>query len=254
MERGDEGTSLGYVIAGLGPIAVAAALTLVRDDVASANLALVMVLVVVVAGAVGGRGPGLFAAVVTTASYDFFLTKPYLSMQIESTDDVETTIILLVIGLVVGQIGIVARRRRQAAQRGSDDIARLHRVAELAASGASVDELTAAVCAELEDLLGLESCTFERAPFGFPLARLERGGAVTGSSEHRFVAGAFALPGEGVEIPVLGRGAQVGRLVLEPGEAPARGVTVEQRIVAIALSDQLGAAMAPADGDRPASQ
>jgi hypothetical protein len=254
MDSGDDSSSLGYVIAGLGPITAGAALTSVRGDVDNANLALVLVLVVVTAGAIGGRGPGLFAAVVTALSYDFFLTKPYLSIHIESTDDIETTIILLVIGLVVGQIGVVARRRRMAAQRGSDEIARLHRVAERAATGVSVDELTVDVCDEVKDLLGLESCTFERAPFGFPLARLERGGAITGSSEHRFVAGAFALPREGVEIPVLGRGAQVGRLVLEPGELPTRGVTVEQRIVAIALSDQLGAAMAPVDGNRSASE
>jgi hypothetical protein len=249
MSSPDDRSTVGYVIAGIGPIAVAALLTLVRDDVDNANLALVMVLIVVTAGAVGGRGPGLFAAVVATLSYDFFLTRPYLSMQIDSTDDIETTIILLVIGLVVGQIGVVARRRRSEAERGSEEIARLHRVAERAASGTSIDDLVTDVCGEVEELLHLERCTFESPPLGPPLARLERGGAVTGTSERRFVGGAFALPAEGVEVPVLGRGRQLGRLVLEPGDDPSRGVSVEERIVAIALSDQLGAAMAASDGE-----
>jgi hypothetical protein len=247
MSTRDDRTPVGYVIAGLGPIAVAALLTLVRNDVESANLALVMVLVVVTAGAVGGRGPGLLAAVVTTLSYDFFLTRPYLSMQIDSADEIETTLILLLIGLVVGQIGVVARRRQSQAERGSEEIARLHRVAERAASGTSVEDLVADVCREVEELLHLERCTFERPPLGPPLARLERGGAISGTSERRFVGGAFALPAEGVEVPVLGRGQEVGRLVLEPGEHARQGVSVEEGIVAIALSDQLGAAIAASD-------
>jgi hypothetical protein len=249
MGTRDARTSVGYVIAGIGPIAVAGLLTLVRDDVDNANLALVMVLLVVTAGAVGGRGPGLFAAVITTLSYDFFLTKPYLSLTIDGADDIETTIILLVIGLIVGQIGVVARRHRSEAERGSDEVARLHRVAERAAGGAPVDEVVAAVCTELTELLDLEGCVFERPPYGPPLARLERAGAVTGQTSRRFVGSAFALPSEGVEIPVLGRGQQVGRLVLDPGPDPSRGVSIEERIVAIALSDQLGAAMAASDGE-----
>jgi hypothetical protein len=249
MGSGEDGTFVGYVIGGLGPIAVAALLTLVRGDVDNANLALILVLVVVLAGVIGGRGPGLVAALVTTLSYDFFLTRPYLSLSIDSADDVETTLILLVIGVVVGQIGVVARRRRSAAARGADEIARLHRVAERVANGAPVGEVMPEVCTELEGLLDLEGCTFEPPPVGPPLPRLERSGAVTGATTRRFVGDALALPPEGVEIPVLGRGHQLGRLVLDPGKEPARGVSIEERIVAIALSDQLGAAMAASEGE-----
>ena len=55
----------GYVIGGLAPIAVAAVLVPLRDDVLTANLALVFVLVVVIAAAVGGRGAGALAAVIS---------------------------------------------------------------------------------------------------------------------------------------------------------------------------------------------
>jgi hypothetical protein len=41
---------------------------------------------------------------------------------------------------------------------------------------------------------------------------------------------------------VVGDGHQVGSLVLEPD--PAIGVTLEARVVAVALADQLGAALA----------
>ena len=41
---------------------------------------------------------------------------------------------------------------------------------------------------------------------------------------------------------VFGRGRQFGRLVLVPD--PAVGVSIEERVVAVALADQLGAAFA----------
>lgn len=245
-EDGFDWSAPGYAIGGIGTIAVAAAMVPLRDHVQTANLALVLVLVVVLAAAVGGRGAGAVAAVVAAISFDFFLTQPYLSLQIESADDLETVVILLVIGLVVGEIVVRARRSRRAAARGSDEIARLHRVAELAATGASVDEVVHAVERELQESLALRDCWFEPAPFGRPLPRLERNGAVTGASERRYVQGELSLPPE-IELPVLGRGRQVGRFVLV---ADARsGASLEERTVAVALSDQLGAVLAL--DDRP---
>ena len=70
------------------------------DELVSTNLALILVVVVVLAAVAGGRGPGAARCARgrccrTTSSS----LVPYLSLTIESADDVETTIILLVIGL-----------------------------------------------------------------------------------------------------------------------------------------------------------
>lgn len=231
----------GYIIGGVGPIAVAGALVPLRNELDNANLALALVVVVVVAAAVGGRGAGALAAVVSAMSYDFFLTRPYLSLTIDSADDVETTIFLLVVGLLVGEIVVRLRRTQRLAARGASEIARLHRVAELAAGGSTVEELEQAVGTELVGLLELRDCFFEAAPVGRPLPRLERNGAVTGVSERRFTGDEFALPPE-VELPVLGRGRQLGRFVLV--SSPTAGASLEERTVAVALSDQLGAVLA----------
>jgi Domain of unknown function (DUF4118) len=236
----------GWTIAIVGPIAVAALLVPFRDELVSTNLALILVVVVVLAAIAGGRGPGVVAAVVAMLSFDFFLTRPYLTMNIESTDDLETAIILLVIGLIVGQLVTVARRSRGAAARGADEVARLHRVAELAAQGASLDELTASVESELMALLELETCRFERPVGDHALPRLERGGAVVGGGARKLVGQDFALPESGVELPVLGRGKLFGRVVMIPKRE--QGVSVEERIVAVALADQLGAALAASEG------
>jgi hypothetical protein len=234
-------SAFGYAIAVIGPIAVAGAMVGIRDEINNANVALVLVVVVVLAAVTGGRGAGVLAAVVSAMSFDFFHTRPYLSLTIDSRDDIETTIILAVIGVIAGELAVRARRGRHAATKGSDEIRALHRVAERAASGAPVDDLVVEVKAELVRLLTLERCDFETAPYGPPLPRLERNGAVV-SDRYRLVAGEFALPEEGVELPILGRGRQLGRLILHP--RPDAGASLEERMVAVALSDQLGAAMA----------
>ena len=189
----------------------------------------------------GGRGAGALAAVVSAMSYDFFLTRPYLSLTIDSADDVETTIFLLVVGLLVGEIVVRLRRTQRLAARGASEIARLHRVAELAAGGSTVEELEQAVVTELVGLLDLRDCFFEVPPVGRPLPRLERNGAVSGVTSRRLVGEEFALPAE-IELPVLGRGRQLGRFVLVA--SPTAGASLEERTVAVALSDQLGAVLA----------
>jgi Domain of unknown function (DUF4118) len=234
----------GYVIGGLGPIAVAAALVPLREEIDNTNLALALVVVVVLAAAAGGRGAGALGAVIAAVSYDFFLTRPYLSLTIDSADDVETTIFLLIVGLIVGEIVVRFRRTRRRAERGASEVARLHRVAELAAGGAPVDELERAVEAELVGLLQLRECFFERAPVGRPLPRLERNGAISGVTTRRFSGDELTLPPE-VELPVLGRGRQLGRFVLV--SSPTEGASLEERTVAVALSDQLGAVLAGED-------
>src|SRR5262249_51418361 len=152
-ERDAETTLVNYVIAGIGPIVIAVALVPLRNELDNTNLALVLVIVVVLAALIGGRGPAALAAVIAAISYDFFLTRPYLSLRIDSADDIETTIFLLVVGLLVGELVVRFRRTRSRAERGSSQIARLHRVAELAAGGTPVDELERAVEVELTGLL-----------------------------------------------------------------------------------------------------
>jgi hypothetical protein len=125
-------------------------------------------------------------------------------------------------------------------------VQRLHRVTELAAAGGDLDEVSDAVQRELSGLLDLERCRFERPPYLPMVARLERSGAISAEALH-LASGGFALPRDGIELPVVGRGHEYGRLVLVP--RAARGVSVEERVVAVALSDQLGAALAASSAD-----
>jgi hypothetical protein len=230
----------GLVFGGLAPIGVAAVLVAVRDHVQNANVALVLVVVVVVSAAIGGRTAGLFAAVVGALSFDFFHTRPYLRLTIDTADDLETTLLLLVVGALVGNIAAGNRRAHASAQASSDEIMRIHRVADRAARGEEVAEVILAAQTELTNLLALRSCRFEAHPYLPVLPRLERSGYID-VRVRRLQERGFELPAEGVELPVYGRGQPLGRFVLEP--TPGVGVALEQRVVAVALADQVGAAL-----------
>jgi hypothetical protein len=242
-----ESNLIGLAIGGFGPIAVAGALVPLRTEIASTNLALILVVVVVIAAVVGGRAAGALAAVLATLSFDFFLTRPYLSLRIAKADDLETALILLAVGLLVGQVAVRARESRHEREVAVRALSRVRRVADQMAKGVSLEDVVLAVIAELRSLLVLRECRLEFPPFDWPpLARLERSGTVE-SSEHRWFGRGFALPDGEIELPVLGRGQHVARLVIEP--EPDVALTLEERIVAVALADQLGAALVLAAPD-----
>src|SRR5207248_4758387 len=104
----------------------------------------------------------------------------------------------------------------------------------------------AAARAQIVALFGLLDCQFEAAPFHhrLDLPQLERNGDVA-HRRYRMQPGGdleVELPAEGVALPVLSRGQVVGRFVLEVPRGA--GATLEQRVVAIALADQVGASLA----------
>ena len=112
-------------------------------------------IVVVAVAALGGRAAGVITALAAVASFDFFHTQPYLSMTIDSRDDVETTMLLLVAGVIVGTLASSGRSARHRAGSASAEIRRIHRVAEAASSGREPAVVIAAAQEELRGLLHL---------------------------------------------------------------------------------------------------
>jgi K+-sensing histidine kinase KdpD len=228
----------GIVLAGLLPMGLGALLVLVRDEVDNANIALALVVTVVVAAQVGGRLAGAVAAVSAAATFDFFFTMPYLSLTIDSSDDVETTALLLVVGLLVGTIATRGQRARTEATEARDEIRRVHRLAELVATDLPAAAVIATAENELTELLQLSECRFEAPPYTSEVPVLERSGAVAGT-RHVFTPDGFELPSEGVQLPVLARGRPVGRFLLVPTPG-----------VGLSLADQVGGLMGSSASDR----
>jgi hypothetical protein len=231
---------LAWVVALAGPVVVSAALVPLRDNIRTSNVSLVLVLVVVVAALVGGRVGGAVAALVSFASFDFFFTRPYYSFTINARDDIETAVLLLVVGLVVGELVVRNRRSESRAAESRAEVVRVRRLSELAAGGEPAGRLIGIVQGELVTLLPVRGGAFEPVPFRSELPELTHQGVrIPGSADAE-------VPEIGtVALPVYGGGRPLGRFVLEL-EHGTTGIQLpaEDRALAVALADQLGTVLA----------
>jgi K+-sensing histidine kinase KdpD len=223
------------------PVAVSLVLVPVRGHVPNATVALVLAVVVAILATVGTRCLSAVAAVSASIGFDVFHTRPYGSLTINRAQDIETTVLLLAVGLVVGQLAARNRQHRHLAAETSFDIGRIHAVAEMVASGAPVDQVILAVEYELNDLLGLRSSRFDPAFAERSGPFVERQGAITwGNLQWEYATS--GLPAHEITLIVQHQGYPLGRYVLAP--LPGKRVTEDQLVAAVALADQAGAAIA----------
>jgi Domain of unknown function (DUF4118) len=227
----------------LGPLAVSGVLVAFRGELFSTNAALVLVLPVLAAAIVGGRRGGAASAVIAALCFDFFFTHPYYSFTIDNRDELETTVVLLVVGLVVGELVARVRRSQQLATASRREVNQVRRVAELAAASGPTGRLISIVEHELVELLDARSARFERPPYPTTLLRLGHGvltlPADEGSTGRRFG------PSNELELPIWGQGLEIGRLVLVlPHASSAVEISADDRALAMTLVDQLGAVLA----------
>ena len=148
------------------PILVAALLVPFRERLQGATLVLVLVVVVVGVATTGDRVAAAIAAIVAAASFDFFLTRPYTSMRITSAEDLETALMLLIIGLLVGQLATWGARRRNEANRARDELHRLELVADRIARDPGTLGLLEMVESEIAEMLELGDVSLLALPAG----------------------------------------------------------------------------------------
>ncbi len=232
------------IAAGLaGPLALAAILVPVRANFANTDAALAMILLVVAVAAAGNRTAGYAAAVSAAAWFDFFLTRPYEQFAITRAADIETTILLLVIGMAVTEIAVWGRRQHATASRRAGYLEGINDAARAVATGDSPSTLVDQIAVSLAQLLSLRSCQFQYgvAGIGRP-ARLLHDGRVVIDGEPYDLHSADLPAGTALELLVESGGRLQGRFLMqpEPGSRPTR----EQLLVAAALADQAGAALA----------
>jgi hypothetical protein len=238
------------VLAGLaGPLALAVVLIPFRGSLPNTDAALALVLVVVAVAAAGHRLAGVLAAVSAAAWFDFFLTVPYERFTITRRPDIETTVLVLAVGIAVTEIAVRGRLQHAAAARRAGYLDGINAAGRAAATGAEPRLLVERVCGQLTGLLGLSACRFQEgaAGIGSPPRLLRDGRIATGGQT--WDAELAGLPlGRDTELLVEAGGLLMGRFLLTPGLGRP---TLEQRLAAIGLAGQAGAALA---GARLASQ
>jgi K+-sensing histidine kinase KdpD len=234
----------------LAPLALAAILVPFRAHFQNTEAALALVVVIVAVAAAGNRLAGYLAALSAAAWFDFFLTRPYETFDITGRYDIQTTVLLLVIGVAVTELAVWGRREHTAASRRAGYLDGIGATVEAVATGEGPSELIGEVSGQLIRVLSLRACRWQYgvAGLGHP-ARLTHNGQVTAGEQTWDVAVAGLPPDSETELLVQYGGLLQGRFLIMP--VPGTRPTREQLLVAIALADQVGAALG---GSQPAGR
>lgn len=226
----------------VAPLVVAAATSLLRDRVANTSAALVLVLVVLAVAVRGDRWAGLLAALTAAAAFDFVLTAPYYDFAIHSARDVETAVLLLLVGAAVSEVAQWGRRELARAVRQEGHVDGLVRAARMAAEGVGTAEAAAVVAAMIADVLDLDDCRFATEPSDPQRPRLDPDGTVTWRGRPVDVDrhGLPTMDLVELEAPRAG-----GRFLLSSATAVRKPSAALLRI-AVSLAAQVG----PSTGDR----
>ena len=234
-------TAAAWAVALVLPAAVGAALLPVRSTMQASNVSLVLVVVIVLAAMTGGRSGGVVAALSAFTVFDVLFTRPYGSFVINQRGDVETAVLLVVVGLIAGELVVRVRTSESRAAASRADTERVRRLSAIAAGSGSRGALIRHVERELIELLGVEDCRFESAPFAQEFPALQYSSVRIPSSESSTPEVSW------VAIPVVGQGHTLGRFLVD---LPGYGMRTDpsSRGLAVALADQLGAALARSEG------
>jgi K+-sensing histidine kinase KdpD len=227
------------------PVVIGALSGSMRDRVSTTSAALVLVVCVVVAGTSGQRVAALMAALSAGISFDFFLTQPYYSLAISDTDDLEVTVLLLVIGVIVTEATMWGLRQESRAARRSGYLEGALRAAENAHSrDMPTPTLVRFTAAQISEVLGVSACRFVPGPVhDSRLALLHHDGRVTRNDKVLDVE-KNGLPVDGETALEVRRGTEtLGHFVITSASAMAYP-TAEQRRVAVLLADQVAGALA----------
>jgi K+-sensing histidine kinase KdpD len=224
------------------PLGIAVMLVPFRSSFANTASALVLVAVIVAVAVTGNRFTGLVATVSATLWFDLFLTRPYGRFAISHRPDIETAVSLFVVGVIVTELAARNRHHHESAAEESDYVALIYGLAELVASGAPAQEVVERARAELIDVLNLRDCRYEPQLSERRVARLDHDGNVIHAGM-LWGAHNMGLPSPVVDLVVQARGQALGRFVLRP--TPGYPVSGHRRVVAVAIADQVGAALRP---------
>lgn len=240
----DDGAFTTPLATGGGPLValtLAMVLSGVRDGLGTANVALLLAFVVMAACAAGGRRAGVATAVVAAVSFNFFHTRPYLSLDMDHGRDVLTLVLMVGLGLAAGEIARQGRIEMLEARHSRLALTRVGAIAEAASGGGSDAEVVDRVERILAVELRAASVRVEVPAGGriLPIAR-RTGSIEPGAGRH--VSGAVELVDGPVAVPIRYGSRSLGRIVIDPGTG--RHLDHDDVATAATAADQLAVALA----------
>ena len=234
MDQSERGAVWFVIGVGLA-VGLGVALVPLRTIVAASNLAFVFIAFTIVVAEMGGRGPGLATAVVSALSLNFFLTEPYLSLEIDKPGDLAAFVALAACGLIAAAFGKRRVRTAEQAIRARGELEVLGRTATSLAARGSV----ANVLEDLRRAFGLGGLVLRRADERLiaavppdhaslppPSTQLEPSTlAATHARVHELGRTGFRFPAGGGRLPLGGPEP----LVLDIWEGNTEGLTLDER-------------------------
>jgi hypothetical protein len=230
-----------FALAVAGPLLVALVLVPSRGEFAGAAAALVFVVVIVALAIGGNRFVGFVASVSSAIWYDLYLTKPYDRLAISHRPDIETTICLLIVGVVVSELAARSRHLSRVSEEETEYVDMVRDLTDLANGTAPSSAIIERAVPSMVRLLDLRDCRFERVPANPPMARIMSNGEVTHVGLD-WPVNQMGIPGPEAEIVAQWRGRDLGRFIITP--TPGEPISRERRVVAALLASVVGAAIA----------
>ena len=234
--------------AALAPLLCCAVLAVFREGATTATDALVLVLIVVGAAATGDRLAGIVAALSAGAWFDVLLTQPYGQFSIHDPNDIEVTVLLVLVGVAVTEIALWGHRQQARASRREgylDGVLGTSNI--IALREASPEALIDHVAQQIVAVLDIEDCRFIPGQGPGPQdMSLDHDGFVTRRG-YRVDVERNGLPtDERISLVVRQGGVVHGQFVLTAATRVVRPSVVQLK-VAVLLADQVGAALTHAD-------
>lgn len=223
--------------AALTPLVVAGLLYLLRGVLGNSAAALILVLVVVAVAATGDRIAGIIAGLSAAVGFDFFLTSPYLQFRIDSAEDIELTVLLLLVALAVNELALWGQRQSATAGEQAAFVRGILESSDLAAGSAGAADGLERVSDSIKRILGAERVSYENGTPDASSAVIARDGAVRWHGADLDVQTDGLPTDRYCVIPITQRGADVGYFRITAASSTVRP-TAQQLRVAVLLAGQ----------------
>jgi two-component system, OmpR family, sensor histidine kinase KdpD len=199
--------------AGLAVLAAVGSATLLRfvHDISTTVAALVYVLAVVVATAVGGQIAGLLAAPFAFLALNFFFTPPRYMFVVDKTEDLLALLVFLVVALTVGTLLSLALSSRDRMQLRELEARLMSRLSTHLLSGEPIEEGLRQFARALVGLFDLASCQIDTIVTKEPITAVADEATTEGArTSHPMVAkrriiGSLSIVAKGASLSVSQR-------------------------------------------------
>src|SRR5690348_11244267 len=125
----------------LSVIATLAAFSM-HGVLALSNIVMLLLLAVIGVAVAFGRGPAVVAAFINVLAFDFFFVPPRFTLAVTDAQDLITFVVMLIVGLVVGQLTARLRYQARAASLGEERASRLFEMARELSAALAAGQVT----------------------------------------------------------------------------------------------------------------